>query len=79
MQEVLERLDRLVEALGRPPCEYVDIEGAAGFIGVSKQTLDLWRMHREGPAFIRVGKQRVMYSLADLRAFMEANRVKALA
>lgn len=78
MQDVLDRLDRIVEALGSPPREYVDTEGAAGFIGVSIQTLHSWRMERQGPTFIRVGKNRVMYALADLRAYMEANRVKAL-
>jgi hypothetical protein len=77
-EEIIDRLDRIVEALARPPREYVDIEGAADFLGVSRQTLDVWRMHREGPTFIRVGKQRIMYALADLRAFMSANRIEAL-
>jgi hypothetical protein len=34
-------------------------------------------MDREGPAFIKIG-QRVMYSLADLCAFMTSRRVEAL-
>lgn len=79
MHDALERLDRIVEALRAPPRDYVDIEGAADFLGVSRQTLDAWRMHREGPTFIRVGKQRVMYALSDLRAFMDASRVQPLA
>jgi len=79
LQEVIERLDRIVEALAAPPREYLNIDGAADFLGVSRQLLDQWRMDREGPAFVRVGKQRVMYALADLRAFMAANRVEPLA
>ena len=78
-EEIIARLDRIVEVLSRPPREYLDIEGAADFLGVSRQTLDAWRMHREGPAFIRVGKQRVMYALSDLRDFMTASRVAPLA
>jgi hypothetical protein len=35
-------------------------------------------MNREGPTFVRVGKQRIMYALADLRAFMTARRVEPL-
>lgn len=77
MQEVLERLDRIVEALNAPPREYVGIAGAADFLGISRQTLDVLRMERQGPAFVRIGK-RVMYALADLRAFMQANRVEPL-
>lgn len=79
MQDVLERLDRIAEALVAPPREYLDIDAAADFIGVSRPTLDKWRMDREGPAFIRVGKQRVMYSVEDLRAFMTSLKVRPLA
>jgi hypothetical protein len=78
VQDILDRLDQIVEALSAPPREYVNTDGAADFLGVSRQTLDQWRMDREGPTFCRVGKQRVMYSLADLRAFMTSCRVEAL-
>lgn len=78
MQDIIKRLDRIVDALTAPPREYVDIDGAAEFLGMGRSTLDQWRIDREGPTFIRVGKSRVMYALADLRAFMTANRVEAL-
>lgn len=77
MQDVLDRLDRIVEALSAPPREYLDVDAAADFVGVSRATIDRWRMDREGPAFIKIG-QRVMYALADLRAFMTSCRVEAL-
>lgn len=78
MDDVLEKLDRIAEALIAPPREYLGIDGAADFIGVSRQTLDKWRMDRQGPAFIKVGKQRVMYSVEDLRAFMTSLKVRPL-
>lgn len=78
MLDVVNRLDRIADALTAPPREYLDIDAAADFIGVSRQTIDLWRMERSGPAFVRVGKQRVMYAVKDLRAFMDANRVEPL-
>lgn len=78
MQDVLDRLDRIAEALTAPPREYLDIDGAAEFIGVSKATIDKWRMDRQGPAYIKVGKQRVMYSVEDLRAFMDSLKVRPL-
>lgn len=78
MDDVLDRLDRIAEALTAPPREYLDIDGAAAFIGVSRQTVDKWRMDRQGPAYIKVGKQRVMYSVEDLRSFMTSLKVRPL-
>jgi len=77
MQEIIERLDRIEAAVSGPSREYLNIEQAADFIGVSRQTLDLWRMEATGPSYHRVGR-RVLYSVADLRAFMDAHRQKAL-
>ncbi len=76
-QEILERLERIETAITAPPKEYLNIKQAADFIGVSRQTLDLWRMNAEGPAVHRVGT-RVLYSVADLRAFMDEQRHEAL-
>ncbi len=78
MQDVLNKLDRIAEALTAPQREYLDIDAAADFVGVSRQTIDLWRMERRGPAFVRVGKRCVMYAVKDLRAFMDAHRVEPL-
>lgn len=75
LEQIIERLERIEGMLanGRAGAsrEYLNIEEAAEFIGVSRQTLDRWRMETSGPAVHRVGR-RVLYSLADLRAFMEA-------
>jgi len=75
--EILQRLERIETAVAGPPKEYLNIKQAADFIGVSRQTLDLWRMNAEGPAVHRVGT-RVLYSVTDLRAFMADQRKEPL-
>ncbi|MGH1458535.1 MAG: helix-turn-helix transcriptional regulator [Paracoccaceae bacterium] len=75
--DIIERLERIEAAVIAPPKEYLNIKQAAEFIGVSRQTLDLWRMNAEGPAVHRVGT-RVLYSVADLRAYMDEQRHEAL-
>jgi len=76
-QDIIQRLERIEAAVIAPPKEYLNIKQAADFIGVSRQTLDLWRMNAEGPAVHRVGT-RVLYSVADLRAYMDERRHEAL-
>ncbi len=79
MDQIIARLERIEEKLSvSPQREYLNIDEAAEFIGVSRQTLDRWRMEATGPAVHRVGR-RVLYSLVDLRAFMDAHRQKSLA
>lgn len=82
MDNIIERLGRIEYMLSAnmkhtPPCEYLNIDEAAVFIGVSRQTLDKWRMGASGPSVHRVGR-RVLYSVADLRAFMDGHRSEAL-
>ena len=76
-QDIIQRLERIEAAVIAPPREYMNIKQAAEFIGVSRQTLDLWRMNAEGPAVHRVGT-RVLYSLFDLRTFMAEKRKEPL-
>lgn len=76
-QDIIRRLERIEAAVIAPQKEYLNIKQAAEFIGVSRQTLDLWRMNAEGPAVHRVGT-RVLYSVADLRAYMDEQRHEAL-
>jgi predicted site-specific integrase-resolvase len=76
-QDIIQRLERIEAAVIKPPREYLSIKEAADFIGVSRQTLDLWRMNAQGPAVHRVGK-RVLYSIVDLHSFMADQRKEAL-
>ena len=48
----------------------------AGLLGVSERTLEFWRYAGKGPAYVKVGK-RVRYRLADVEAYLEANRQAA--
>jgi hypothetical protein len=77
VQEILERLERIEAALAAPPRAYLDTEGAAGFLGLSTQQLELWRMKGGGPATHRVGR-KVLYAVADLRSFMDGLRRQPL-
>jgi len=82
MDQIIERLGRIENMLSlqgkySPEREFLNIDEAAEFIGVSRQTLDKWRMDATGPAVHRVGR-RVLYSIGDLRTFMEGHRSEAL-
>jgi predicted DNA-binding transcriptional regulator AlpA len=48
---------------------------AAGFLGISPQTLRKWRCDGTGPRFVRLGtgrRSRAAYRLEDLQAWLEA-------
>ena len=51
----------------------LDTDRAAESLGISKQTLAIWRIKGYGPAHIKMGS-RVLYSPADLDAWIDANR-----
>lgn len=52
--------------------EYVDTKGASEFTTLAVDTLITWRSRGKGPKFYRPGGSRkVIYSLADLRKFIE--------
>ena len=52
---------------------------AAVYLGLSDQTLANWRVHGQGPVYLRLGspgRPRIVYLPEDLDAFLRANRVK---
>ncbi|MBM9515037.1 helix-turn-helix transcriptional regulator [Desulfogranum marinum] len=53
----------------------IDEKKAAQFLGVKTQTMSAWRHRATGPEYIRAGS-RIGYLMDDLRAYLEANRVK---
>jgi hypothetical protein len=46
---------------------------AAAFLTLSVAQLAAWRVKGMGPKFSRLGKRRLVYPLADLRAFVAEN------
>jgi hypothetical protein len=40
---------------------------------MSVRTLERWRTHRQGPAFLKLGG-RIVYALSDVEAFEHAQR-----
>lgn len=49
---------------------------AARYLGVkNERTLQDWRHRRVGPSYAKLGR-RVVYDVADLDAFLAANRVE---
>ncbi|WP_206615433.1 helix-turn-helix transcriptional regulator [Solirhodobacter olei] len=77
-QEIMERLERIERTLAAPRREFLDTNQAAGFLGLSRQQLELWRLRGGGPAVHRVGR-KCLYSVDDLRAFMAGLRREPLA
>lgn len=81
MEQIIDRLERIEGLLSNhasaAPREYLSIDEAADFIGVSRQSLDRWRMEATGPTVHRVGR-RVLYSVSDLRTFMDQHRSDSL-
>ena len=45
---------------------------AAEELGVTKNTLAIWRYYRRGPSFFKCGRS-VVYLRTEIAAFMEAN------
>ena len=56
---------------------YLDTVGAAEFMGLSRQTLEAWRHHGQGPQYYKLSRV-VRYAVSDLIAFMEEHRVASL-
>jgi len=50
---------------------------AARLLGLSRKTLQKFRMTGEGPHFIRVSKRCVRYTLGDIVAWQAARRVSS--
>jgi predicted DNA-binding transcriptional regulator AlpA len=48
----------------------------AAWLGVSVQTLEIWRCKRKGPPFVRLGPRSIRYRRGDVLAWL-AERVHA--
>jgi predicted DNA-binding transcriptional regulator AlpA len=57
----------------RGEATYLNGMDAGTRLGLSPETLYAWRREGKGPPYIRLGR-RIMYKVADLDAWMAANR-----
>ena len=48
-------------------------EEAGNVLGMSEQTLRIWRMENKGPSYIRINRS-IRYRREDLEAFISSNR-----
>jgi excisionase family DNA binding protein len=54
---------------------YLNVTEAAERLGLSRHTLNQWRLRGRGPAFVRLGRA-VRYAVSDLDAWARANRIE---
>lgn len=54
--------------------ERLTVPEAARYLRVSKACLDVWRSHRKGPPYIKLG-HRIFYRKGDLDAYLAANLI----
>ena len=50
--------------------EYVDEDGLAERYLIPPRTAQRWRASGGGPLFVRLGKRRVLYRIADVEAWL---------
>jgi hypothetical protein len=55
--------------------EFLTPKEAARFLSVSRKQLETWRRTGTGPAFSKLGRRIVRYSVIDLRSWAERCRV----
>ena len=79
-ENIINRLSRIegkADDLIRRNPGYMDTAGAANFLGLSRQTLEVWRHQSQGPRYYKVSRV-VRYAITDLIAFMETHGVASL-
>lgn len=47
---------------------------ASQYLGLQANTLEVWRCHKRGPKYSKIGR-RVMYDINDLEEFFKSNSV----
>jgi excisionase family DNA binding protein len=56
--------------------ELLTTDEAAQLLGLSRRTLEDWRLKRSGPPYHRISRSIVRYRRSDLLDWLERNRVK---
>jgi excisionase family DNA binding protein len=52
--------------------QFLDTKQAAQYLGLKKNTLEVWRVKGGGPTFVKFGRA-VRYRIQDLDAYVEKN------
>jgi hypothetical protein len=61
------------------PREYIDEDGLDERYDIRPRTAQRWRAEGGGPPFIRLGKRRVLYRVADIEAWLAKRTFKSRA
>ena len=59
----------------RVVCEFLTEAEVAILLGLSRATIEKWRIQGRGPAYVKLGKS-VRYSRAELERFIDAQTVE---
>lgn len=54
----------------------LNVKDAAAIIGANHRTMNNWRNLGRGPAYVKLNKRNVRYSLGDLLAYIEKHKVQ---
>jgi excisionase family DNA binding protein len=60
--------------IGSAPAEFLTSEQLAELLRVDPKTVKRWRSNGDGPPFIRLGERRLIYSRADVDAWLAERR-----
>lgn len=55
----------------------LNTEEAAAYLGIKRNTLEVWRCKHKGPRYSKIGT-RVLYDVNDLEAFFAARAVDTM-
>ena len=61
------------------PSGYLDEEGLRDHYLISPRTAQRWRTTGDGPPFIRLGRRRVIYRIADVEQWLTRRTYRHLA
>jgi hypothetical protein len=67
------------QAAANQAAEYVDEDGLRERYQISPRTAQRWRSSGDGPPYVRLGKRRVVYRVADVERWLAARTFASIA